>query len=153
GASRPILAQAATHPWRRPCWHDLVLRRLPAGFRSLRFDRRKARRRALIPDFPLGLHLKPGGPVPQSGQDAGGYFRSSWPGVAMRFRHVIMLALAALLLVAGTLAVAQRVQAAGTCLFGSCDPSGAKERMFGPRLGDGDVTKQGYESWRDNYEQ
>ncbi len=71
----------------------------------------------------------------------------------MKLRHVIVLVLAAMLIVAGTLAVAQRVQAAGTCLLGSCDPSGAKERMFGPRLGDEDVTRRGYESWRDNDEQ
>ena len=71
----------------------------------------------------------------------------------MRLRHLILLMLAAMLIVAGTLAVAQRAQAAGTCLFGSCDPSGAKERLFGPRLGDGDVTKRGYDSWSDIYNQ
>jgi hypothetical protein len=74
-------------------------------------------------------------------------------GVAMKLRHPIVLMLAALLVIAGTLAVAQRAQAAGTCLYGSCDPSGAKQRLFGPRLGDGDVTKRGYDSWSDIYNQ
>jgi len=71
----------------------------------------------------------------------------------MRLRHLILLMLAAMLIVAGALAVAQHAQAAGTCLYGTCDPSGAKERMFGPRLGDGDVTKRGYDSWSDIYNQ
>jgi BA14K-like protein len=71
----------------------------------------------------------------------------------MKLRHVILLVLAATLIVGGSLAVAQHARAAGTCLFGSCDPSGAKERMFGPRLGDGDVTKRGYGSWNDLYNQ
>ena len=71
----------------------------------------------------------------------------------MRFRHFIMLLLAATLIVAGTLVLAQHVQAAGTCLYRSCDPSGADRRLFGPRLGDGDVTKRGYDSWNDIYNQ
>jgi hypothetical protein len=68
-------------------------------------------------------------------------------------RHVILLILAAMLLVSGTLAVAQHAQAAGKCLYGSCDPSGAKQRIFGPRPGDQDVTKRGYDSWNDEYNQ
>lgn len=69
----------------------------------------------------------------------------------MKSRHFILLVLAALLLVVGTLAVAHGAQASERCLYGSCDPSGAKQRLFGPRLGDQDVTKRGYGSWTDIY--
>jgi hypothetical protein len=71
----------------------------------------------------------------------------------MKLRHAILLILAAFLLVAGTLAVAHRAGATDRCLYGSCDPSGAKGRLLGPRLGDQDVTKRGYGSWNDIYNQ
>jgi hypothetical protein len=71
----------------------------------------------------------------------------------MKLRHAILLILSAMLLVAGTLAIAHRAQASDRCLYGSCDPSGAKGRLFGPRLGDQDVTKRGYGSWNDIYNQ
>jgi hypothetical protein len=71
----------------------------------------------------------------------------------MKLRHAIILFLAGLLIIAGTLALAQPTEAGSTCLYGSCDPSGAKQRLFGPRLGDQDVTKRGYKSWNDLYNQ
>ena len=54
----------------------------------------------------------------------------------MKLRHLIVLALAAMLIIAGTLVVATQVQAqaAGNCLYGNCDPSGARGRLFGPAL-------------------
>ncbi len=71
----------------------------------------------------------------------------------MKLRPRILLVLAVMLAFFGTLALGQHARAAGTCLYGSCDPSGAKERLFGPRLGDGDVTRRGYDSWNDRYNQ
>jgi hypothetical protein len=68
----------------------------------------------------------------------------------MKFKHAIIFFLAALLVVAGSLAVAHQVQAADRCLYGSC-ASGAKERLFGPGIGGPDVTKRGYGSWNDDY--
>lgn len=67
-------------------------------------------------------------------------------------RHMLP-ALAILLVAALALAFAPRAQASERCLYGSCDPSGAKERLFGPRPGNQDVTKRGYNSWNDNYNQ
>lgn len=71
----------------------------------------------------------------------------------MKLKHAIILILAVLLVITGTLALAQRAQAGSACLYGSCDPSGAKQRLFGPRPGDQDVTKRGYDSWNDDYNQ
>ncbi len=71
----------------------------------------------------------------------------------MKLRHFILLVLAAMILIAATLAVAQHARAAGSCLYGSCDPSGANRRLLVPRLGDGDVSKHGYGSWNDIYNQ
>ncbi|MGE0241599.1 MAG: BA14K family protein [Parvibaculaceae bacterium] len=68
----------------------------------------------------------------------------------MKLRHFILLVLAAMLLVSGTLAVARHAQASGRCLYGSC-ASGSKERLFGPGPGAVDVTKRGYGSWNDDY--
>lgn len=72
---------------------------------------------------------------------------------AMKTLRHMMSALAILLVAAGSLAFAPRAQASERCLYGSCDPSGAKERLFGPRPGNQDVTKRGYNSWNDNYNQ
>jgi hypothetical protein len=69
----------------------------------------------------------------------------------MKPSPAILLILAALLPLAGMLALAHRAQAGDRCLYGSCDTSGARERVFGPRLGDQDVTKRGYGSWNDLY--
>jgi hypothetical protein len=71
----------------------------------------------------------------------------------MKLRHVILLVLAAMTIVVGGLVFPQQAEAAGTCLIGSCDPSGAKQRMFGPQLGDGDVTTRGYDNRNDIYNQ
>ncbi|MGE0004907.1 MAG: BA14K family protein [Parvibaculaceae bacterium] len=70
----------------------------------------------------------------------------------MKLRHVILLILAAMLLVSGSLAVARHAQADDRCLYGSC-ASGAKERLFGPRDRSPDVTRRGYGSWNDIYNQ
>jgi hypothetical protein len=77
--------------------------------------------------------------------------KNSGCGECMKLRHAIILLLAVLLVVSGTLALAHHAQAAGQCLYGSCDPSGANQRLFGPRPGDQDVTKRGYGSWSDIY--
>lgn len=75
---------------------------------------------------------------------------SAW----MKLRHFILLILAAMLLVAGTLAVAHRAEAAGTCLYGSCsNPSGSNERLFGPGPFGPQVPRPGYGSWNDKYNQ
>jgi BA14K-like protein len=71
----------------------------------------------------------------------------------MKVRHLIVLALAAMLIIAGTLVVAPHAQAAGNCLLGTCDPSGARGRLFGPGPFDSDVTKRGYGSYNDLYNQ
>jgi hypothetical protein len=70
----------------------------------------------------------------------------------MKLRHLILLVLTALLVISGTLALARHAQASDRCLYGSC-ASGAKERLFGPGAGGPDVTKRGYESWNDIYNQ
>ena len=70
----------------------------------------------------------------------------------MKVRHFILLVLAAILLAFGTLAVARHAQATDRCLFGSC-ASGSTERLFGPGPGAVDVTKRGYGSWSDIYNQ
>lgn len=49
---------------------------------------------------------------------------------------------------AGMLADSPWAQASDRCLYGAC---GANERLFGPRPGSGDVTKRGYRSWNDIY--
>jgi hypothetical protein len=69
----------------------------------------------------------------------------------MRSTRTIMPIIATLLIATG--AFAPLAQAGGRCLYGSCDPSGAKERLFGPRPGSQDVTKRGYGSWNDEYNQ
>lgn len=62
----------------------------------------------------------------------------------------LFLPIAAAALLAGALASAPQAQGSGKCLYG-CDPSGARERLFGPRPGSQDVTKRGYGSWNDEY--
>jgi len=75
----------------------------------------------------------------------------------MKLRHFIVLILAVMLLVAGTLAVAHHAEAAGTCPLGSCasgsNPSGSNERLFGPGPFGPDVPRRGYDSWNDKYNQ
>jgi len=70
----------------------------------------------------------------------------------MKVRHLILLVLAEILLASGTLAVARHAHATDRCLFGSC-ASGSTERLFGPGPGAVDVTKRGYGSWNDDYNQ
>ena len=70
----------------------------------------------------------------------------------MKLRHVILLVHAAILLASGTLAVARHAQATDRCLYGSC-ASGSRERLFGPGPGAVDVSKRGYGSWNDIYNQ
>jgi hypothetical protein len=75
----------------------------------------------------------------------------------MKLRHFILLILAAMLLVAGTLAVAHHAVAAGACPLGSCasgsNPSGSNERLFGPGPFGPQVPRPGYGSWNDKYNQ
>lgn len=68
----------------------------------------------------------------------------------MKLRHAIILFLAVLLVVTGSLALARQAEASDRCLYGSC-ASGSKERLFGPGPFAPDVTKRGYGSWTDDY--
>src|SRR5262245_57111746 len=71
--------------------------------------------------------------------------------MAMKFRHALLLVLAAMLLMAGTLAVARHAQAGDRCLYGCT--SGPNERLFGRGIGGRDIIDRGYDSWNDIYNQ
>lgn len=50
----------------------------------------------------------------------------------------------------GALVVTGEASAGDRCLYGPCD---AKERLFGPSPGSGDVIRRGHPSWNDIYNQ
>jgi hypothetical protein len=62
--------------------------------------------------------------------------------------RLVIAILALNVLAAGALADMQRAQASDRCLYGPC---GSNERLFGPTPGSRDVTKRGYRSWNDIY--